>query len=214
MVKVKICGIKSEEDLHTAVEAGVDAVGFVVDVPRSARNLPLKQAKKLMDQVPRNTDSVAVTAFSSLKRVSEICWELRPSFIQLHGITSRSLNENRLPYGTRTIVAVDATAPHALEQAESHSAFADALLVDTSEGEGLGGTGRVHNWNLSRRIRDAIQPVPVILAGGLTPENVGHAIRIVKPYGVDVSTGVESKPGIKNPIRVAEFVRKCKEATV
>lgn len=212
MVKVKICGITREEDLHAAVKARADAIGFVVDVPRSPRNLPLRQARKLIDQASGNADSVAVTVFSGFQRVAEICHKLKPSFIQLHGMHPELLNENRLPYDTKMIVAVDANAPNALEYAISHSAFTDAVLVDTND-EGFGGTGRLHNWNLSRQIRDMIQPVPMILAGGLTPENVGDAIGMVRPYGVDVSSGVESKPGIKNPIRVTEFVRKCREAT-
>ena len=210
MVKVKICGITREEDLDAAVQAGADAVGFVVDVNKSPRNLSLRAARVLIDRVPSNVSSVAVTIFDGFQRVVGICQELRPSFIQLHGITQKMSREHKLGFRTSTIVGVNAESPNALENAISNSEFADALLVDSNRPDGLGGTGCIHNWDLSRRIRDAIYPVPLILAGGLTPENVSRAIRTVRPYGVDVSTGVETRPGIKDPVKIVEFVREAK----
>lgn len=210
MVKVKICGITQEDDLEMAVQAGADALGFVVNVADSPRNLPLEKARDLIDKLPNNVDSVAVTVFSQLQEIEQIYQKLSPSFIQLHGLPLGLNCREKLP-NLKLVVAVNATSPNAVEESIPHLEFADALLVDTRGVGGLGGTGRTHDWNLSRRIRDAIYPVPMILAGGLTPENVDRATIAVRPYGVDVSTGVESRPGIKDPVKTAEFVRKAKE---
>jgi phosphoribosylanthranilate isomerase len=211
MVKVKICGITQEDDLEMAVQAGADAIGFVVNVPASPRNLPIEKARDLIDKLPNDVDSVAVTVFKQLQKIEEIYQKLRPRFIQLHGVPLGLNCREKLPPDLRLVVAVNATSPSAVEEAIPHSEFADALLVDTCGVGGLGGTGRTHDWNLSRKIRDAIYPVPMILAGGLTPENVARATIAVRPYAVDVSTGVESRPGIKDPLKTAEFVRKAKE---
>ena len=209
MVKVKICGITQEDDLEMAVRAGADAIGFVVNVADSPRNLPLERARDLIDKLPNDVESVAVTVFNQLQEIEQIYRKLSPSYIQLHGVPL-GLNCREKSPNLRLIVAVNTTSPNAVEEVIPHSEFADALLVDTCGAGGLGGTGRTHNWNLSRKIRDAIYPVPMILAGGLTPENVDRATITVRPYAVDVSTGVESRPGIKDPVKTAEFVRKAK----
>jgi len=86
----------------------------------------------------------------------------------------------------------------------------DAILMDSCLPGKYGGTGETHDWKLSRRVRDAIHPKPFVLAGGLTPENVEEAIRMVKPYAVDVSSGVESHPGIKDECKVFEFTKRAK----
>lgn len=211
MVKVKICGVTRQEDLDVAVQAGADFIGFIVEVAASPRNLSLKEAKDLIDRLPERVDSVAVTVFNGVARTTEICRMLAPTFIQLHGITPEPYGGNELTSQVKVIMAVDARAPDVLAQARSYSRFSQAVLVDTHDQSGHGGTGLVHNWDLSRRIRDTIYPRPVILAGGLTPENVAHAIETVRPYGVDVSTGVEVHPGIKDSMKIIEFVRKAKE---
>jgi phosphoribosylanthranilate isomerase len=210
MVKVKICGITREDDLEMVVQAGADAVGFVVNVADSPRNLPLEKARDLIDKLPNDVDSVAVTVLNQLQKIEEINQKLNPSFIQLHGVPIGLNCREKLP-NLRLVIAINATSQNAVEEAIPHSEFADALLVDTCGVGELGGTGRTHNWNLSRKIRDAISPVPMILAGGLTPQNVDRAAIAVRPYGVDASTGVESRPGIKDPVKTAEFVRKAKE---
>ena len=211
MVRVKICGVTREEDLNAVIQAGADAVGFVVDVEASPRNISFDEARELIVELPNNMDSVAVTVFKRPQRIMKILRELTPTFIQLHGITCEQLDENNQLSRDRTIVAIDATSNEALQRARSFSRCVDSILVDTNQSEGLGGTGRVHNWNKSRYIRDAIRPTHVILAGGLTCENVGRAIRSVRPYGVDVSTGVEARPGIKDPAKINAFVKEAKE---
>jgi phosphoribosylanthranilate isomerase len=211
MVKVKICGVTRQEDLDIAIQAGVDSIGFIVDVTASPRNLSFREAKNLIDRLPSNVDSVAVTVFNGIQRTAEICQELTPNFIQLHRVASEPCYRNGLASRAKIIIAVDVGAPDAIEQALLYSRFSQAVLVDTHDQAGRGGTGLVHNWSSSRKIRDAIYPVPMILAGGLTPENVGHAVSTVRPYGVDVSTGVEVRPRVKDPEKMTEFIRKARE---
>lgn len=212
MVKVKICGVTRQEDLDTAVQAGVDSIGFIVDVTASPRNLSFREAKNLIDRLPSNVDSVAVTVFNGVQRTAEICQELAPNFIQLHGMASESYRRNGLASRVKVIVAVDVGAPDVIEQALSYSRFSQAVLVDTHDQAGRGETGLVHDWSLSRKVRDAIHPAPMILAGGLTPQNVNQAVQTVRPYGIDVSTGVEVRPGIKDSAKMIEFIRKAREA--
>ena len=212
MMKVKICGVTRQEDLKVAVEAGADSIGFIVDVAASPRNLSIREAKSLIDLLPSDVDSVAVTVFNGTERTAEICQELAPNFIQLHGMASEPYSRNGLASRVKVIMAVDVEASDVLEQARTHSRFSQAVLVDTHDQAGHGGTGLVHDWALSRRIRDAIYPTPMILAGGLTPENVNQAIHAVRPYGIDVSTGVEVRPGVKDSAKMIEFIRKAREA--
>jgi phosphoribosylanthranilate isomerase len=210
MIRVKICGITRKEDLDVAVQAGADGVGFIVDVPTSPRNLSLKDAKDLIDELPSNVDSVAVTAFKRIQRITTICRKLTPSYIQLHGRLPMPRHREELASQAKVIMAVDAKASNAIEEAISYLEFSQAVLVDTHGRGGLGGTGHTHDWNLSRKIRDAIYPKHVFLAGGLTPENVSSAIKKVRPYGVNVSTGVEVRPGIKDPMKITEFIMNVK----
>jgi phosphoribosylanthranilate isomerase len=111
----------------------------------------------------------------------------------------------------RGLTANSVTLP---ESASDASKGFDAVLLDSFAKGMSGGTGLVHDWNLSERVKWAINPLPLILAGGLTPENVQKAIHSVKPYAVDVSTGVESHPGIKDPAKVLAFIRNVKEVKV
>ncbi len=213
-VRVKICGITSQRDLLAAVEAGADAVGFVVDAPQSPRNLPLNKAKRLIKATPVFVKTVAVTVPKNLSRLEEICEKLNPDVIQVHGITHmhREIRE-RLP-DTCLIGAIQMKSSLNFDGILKVADIFDAVLLDAYTPNGYGGTGKVHDWKLSRRIRDAVYPKPLILAGGLKPENVKEAISMVKPYAVDVSSGVESRPGVKDHEKVFQFVKNAKEVKI
>ncbi|MEM3527268.1 MAG: phosphoribosylanthranilate isomerase [Candidatus Bathyarchaeia archaeon] len=211
MVIVKICGITCERDLERAAQAGADILGFIVDTPASPRNISMKEAETLIDSLPSRILSAAVTVFKNLKRILEINRSLEPDIIQIHGGIDEKLLKKICSVG-KVVPAVDARSSDAVQQALTYSDLAHAILVDTHSDNGLGGTGRVHDWSLSREIRDRIYPVKMFLAGGLTPDNVRSAIEAVEPYGVDVSSGVEAKPGVKDPMKMIEFVRRVREA--
>jgi phosphoribosylanthranilate isomerase len=212
---VKICGITREEDLAVTVAAGADAVGFVVGVPSSPRSLSIKRAEKLMKHIPIFVESVVVTPADGISSLVKIYESLRPDAIQIHGENSLDFFVIREKIrDVRLIKTVYVKTASAINKAVTASGFFDAVLLDSFSQGKSGGTGVVHDWKLSRRIRQKIEPKPLILAGGLSPENVRDAIRFVQPYAVDVSSGVELSPGVKDPQKVFEFIKNVKEVSL
>lgn len=214
-VKVKICGITREEDLDVAVSAGADAVGFVVGVPSSPRNLTLERTEKLIKHVPIFVDSVVVTPANNLNSLFKTYEILRPDAIQIHGenLLNASVIHEKIR-DARLIKTVYVKAADAINDAVEASSSFDAVLLDSFAQGKYGGTGVVHDWELSGRIRQMIEPKPLILAGGLKPENVEDAIRVVQPYAVDVSSGVELSPGVKDSQKVIEFIMNAEEVSI
>lgn len=213
-VRVKICGITSLKDLEVAVEAGADAVGFIVDVPQSPRNLPIRKARDLIRATPVFVETVTVTVPRDLNGLEKICDALNPDTVQVHGsrLLHKEIRERLLD--RRLIGAVHAGSDLVIDEALELAKAFDAILMDSHIPGRYGGTGRTHDWKLSRRVRDAIHPKPLILAGGLTPENVEQAITMAKPYAVDVSSGVESHPGAKDRHKVFEFIKRAKQVEI
>ena len=211
-VRVKICGITREEDLAVAVAAGADAVGFLVGVPSSPRNLTLERAERLLRKVPIFVDSVVVTAPQNIKGLVEICEGLKPTAIQIHGKKNFDASEIRERIkDTRLIKTVYVKTSSLNETVIDDLKTFDAVLLDSFTKGQYGGTGRVHDWTLSRQIKEAVAPLPVILAGGLRPENVKEAILTVQPYAVDVASGVELQPAVKDHEKIRAFVENAKE---
>ena len=209
---MKICGITREEDLDVAVDAGADAVGFLVGVPASPRNLTLERAEKLLNQVPIFVDSVVVTAPQSIKDLVEICERLNPTAIQIHGKKHFDASEIRERVRDVRLIKTVYVGADSLnkENLDALKDF-DAVLLDSFIKGQYGGTGMVHDWTLSKKIVETVAPVPVILAGGLNPENVTEAILAVQPYAVDVASGVELKPAVKDHEKVRAFVDNAKQ---
>jgi phosphoribosylanthranilate isomerase len=197
-----------------AVEAGVDAVGFILNVPESPRNLSIDQVKKLVKSTPILVETVVVTVPRRPGQLEEISREFRSSTIQVHAPSNlRKEIREELP-DARLIASLqldsDFETTDAVEAAEAF----DAILLDSYVAGRYGGTGVVNDWELCRRVREDLHPKPLILAGGLRPENVKHAIEVVKPFAVDVSSGVESSPGIKDQNKTYEFVKNAKEVEI
>jgi phosphoribosylanthranilate isomerase len=210
-VRVKICGITRKEDLEAAAAAGADAVGFVVGVTSSPRNISLTDAGKLMRQVPPFVKSVLVTVPESLEELVATCRALNPDAIQIHreNLFDAGTVRDKLP-AKLVIGAVKANSTDAVGKATEAAKTFDAVLLDSFVQGKHGGTGVVHDWNISLHVKRAIYPKPLILAGGLKPENVAEAVHTVEPYAVDVSSGVEQQPGIKDHQKMVEFVRNAK----
>jgi phosphoribosylanthranilate isomerase len=211
-VRVKICGLTREEDLAVAVDAGADAVGFLVGVPSSPRNLTLERAKTLLKKVPIFVDSVVVTAPKSIEWLIEVSEKLKPFAIQIHGkeqLDSSEIHERIT--GTQLIKTIYVTDATLNKNIINDLRTFDAVLLDSFSRGQYGGTGKVHNWALSRQIKETVAPVSVILAGGLKPENVKEAVLMVKPYAVDVASGVEATPGVKDHEKVRAFIENSKQ---
>ena len=211
-VRVKICGITRKEDLDAAASAGADAVGFVVGVASSLRNLSLADAEKLMRHVPPFMKTVLVMVPTSLGELVEACKALNPDALQVHGDNLQDVSAVRAKLPAKLLIgAVKANTEDAVCNAAKAAQTFDAVILDSFVQGKHGGTGVVHDWNVSQRVKQLVHPKPLILAGGLNPENVAEAVRTVEPYAVDVSSGVEQQPGIKDPQKMVEFVKNAKE---
>lgn len=199
MVRVKICGITKLEDAKLAVELGAHAIGLNF-YSQSPRSISPAAAADLVDRLPPYVATVGVFVNWEAEPVVVLCRALHLSAAQLSGDEAPAV--------------VDAVARHVqviptlrLGQGNPGPAYpkvrsAAAFLVDAAQPGQYGGTGTLANWHLARA---AAQSHRVILAGGLTPENVGEAIRVVRPYAVDVASGVEARPGRKDPAKMRAF---------
>lgn len=213
-VKVKICGNTRREDVEHAVQAGADAVGFIIGFPSSPRNLSVEQAYSLMKDISVFVDRVAVTRQDDTNLLRRIATHLPIDAVQLIGETPYTPELRNIFRDTPLIKVVHVEDEDISQPAIETSKKYDAILLDSKVGNTMGGTGRTHNWALSLKIADAVRPKPLILAGGLNPDNVAEAVRIVKPYAVDVSSGVESAPGVKDHGKVEAFIEQVKGGRV
>jgi phosphoribosylanthranilate isomerase len=203
--RIKICGIRSAEAALAAADAGADAVGFVF-VRTSVRFIEPQEAWKIVGALPPLMSSVGVFVNASLDTFSDI-EELCPTtYSQLQGSEPERLVKECGPGVIKAVRFDEATIREDLARWDAIDEV-DAILIDGS----AGGEGTAFEWS---RLREPMQAVakPVFLAGGLTPENVGDAVRAVRPYAVDVSSGVEREKGVKDPALIESFCRAVREA--
>jgi phosphoribosylanthranilate isomerase len=200
-VFVKICGITSEEDALLAVAMGADAVGFNF-VPSSPRFLAVARAADIVRRLPPEILTVGVFRDEAPARVVELVHQARVRAAQLHGHESA---EDSRWVRERVPLLIKAFPGGDRELANAASYGADAVLVDSASP----GSGEVFDWSLAEGAPSGLR---LVLAGGLTPDNVAEAIDRVRPWGVDVASGVESEPGIKDPTKVRLFVTNAKAA--
>jgi len=202
-VKVKICGITNVDDALAASDVGVDALGFVFH-KESPRHVSPDQAREIVRRLPAFITTVGVFVDMPLGEVEAIMHHASLDVIQLHG--------HELPeacvLGRRVIKAIRVKELSDLEPLKNYRV--SAFLLDTYTQESFGGTGQIFNWDIAL---DAKQFGKIILAGGLNPDNVDKAVRWVKPYGVDVSSGVEERKGKKDQGKMRLFIERAKGAS-
>lgn len=201
MVRVKICGITNPEDAHFAADSGADALGFVF-FEKSPRNISPEAAAHIVAELPPFVTKVGVFVDSSLEMVEQVMSFCKLDLAQLHGEESPDLCQALYP---RAVKAFRVDGHRTLDHIASYRAA--AYLLDTYSTTAVGGTGKSFDWEVARELGKSFR---VILAGGLSPANVNRAITLVQPYGVDVSTGVESWPGKKDPALVRAFMQEAK----
>ncbi len=203
--RIKICGVTRLEDAERAVELGAAALGFNF-YPPSPRSIRPAAAREIVRQLPPFATAVGV--FANETGAGHVISEAREAWVtivQVHGPAFPDLHELQSAYNL--VVAVPVRDGFKLE--ELGEIEANAFLLDAFDPSLLGGTGKTFDWNVAR---DAKQYGPIILAGGLTPENVARAVREVRPFAVDVASGVESAPGIKDPGKLRAFFAAVAEA--
>ncbi len=210
MTAIKICGLTTPETLNAALDAGADFVGAVV-FPKSPRHMAPDQAAKLFEQARGRAKIVAVTVDADDALLDQIARTLRPDFIQLHGSETPARAERvRAVTGAGVIKALPIRHGDDFAGADEWDYHADHLMFDAKPPEGSvlpGGVGHSFDWTL---LADRAFRHPWFLAGGLDPDNVGEALRISGAPMVDVSSGVESAPGVKDAGRIAAFIQTAR----
>jgi len=202
-LRIKVCGITRAQDAVAACSAGADLLGFVF-ARQSPRRVTPDQARRIIAGISENVSAVGVFAGEEPAEVERIARECGLSFVQLHGPGDGS-RAVELATPVIRVIRVGGAA----DLAEAEAIPPGLLLLDARVEEALGGTGRAFDWPLARALCGRR---PVIVAGGLTPANVGEAVRLLKPWGVDVSSGVEAAPGVKDPGKIQAFIRAARAA--
>jgi len=204
MTWIKICGVTRAADAERVAELGADALGLNF-VHGSKRRLTIEQARPIVEAVRGRIELVAVVANPTEPEIEELRRDLGIEWLQLHGEEVAARVARLLPHAFKAVAIEDAA------DARRAATFpGERLLVDTKVGSGSGGTGKVFDWQL---VTELAQTRQLIVAGGLTPRNVAAAVRVLEPFGVDVASGVESAPGVKDPALLEAFVLAARPAS-
>jgi phosphoribosylanthranilate isomerase len=212
VVRAKICGIRSREDLSVALSARADAVGFICETThRSEDELSPDAALALSRATPPYVSRVLVTHLESASEILQLARFVEVDTIQVHGLVSVETvaKVHASAEGRRVVAVVHVDGEPAVDAARSLLPVSDMLHLDSRSENRLGGTGLVHDWGVSRRISElslAEAGRSVILAGGLIPENLAEAINTVMPYAVDANSGLDDENGDKDPLKADLFV--------
>jgi phosphoribosylanthranilate isomerase len=222
---IKICGNTNLEDAKLAAQLGADAVGFVFTA--SPRQITAAQVAAITPHLPARVERVGVFHSSDARQIAAIVHEAGLTAVQLHGALDQSLVSKLAEKfkGSVCIIqtlhwtvapATESPAAQLASQIEriARLGFADRILIDSKVGAATGGTGVAFDWTAARGLfASAPSGLHLIAAGGLNPQNVAHAIAQLSPWGVDVSSGIESSPGRKDPALLARFIQSARAAT-
>jgi phosphoribosylanthranilate isomerase len=207
---VKICGLSTPETLDVALDAGADMVGFVF-FPPSPRHLSLELARDLGSRIKRRAVKVALTVDADDATLANIVEALRPDILQLHGKeTVARLRDIKQMFGLPVMKAIAVETATDLASLPGYAAVADRILFDARAPKGAtrpGGLGAVFDWHALEKLD---LKLPFMVSGGLTAENVAAAARGTRAGGVDVSSGVEAAPGVKDPEMIRAFIRAAR----
>lgn len=211
-ISVKICGLSDQESVAAAVEGGADYLGFVF-FEKSPRHVTVEQVAELTDGLPEGVAKVGLFVDPTGAALDQVLGQVRLDFIQLHGSeTPVRIDAIRLEYAVPVIKAVGVADAGDIQKAEAFAGHADRLLFDAKPPAGAdrpGGNAQAFNWPLMKGYSGAL---PWLLAGGLTPDTVATAIAQSGANAVDVSSGVESAPGRKDPALITAFLEAAKAA--
>lgn len=213
MTWIKICGMTNLEDAQAAVDAGADAIGFVF-YEKSPRNISVDAARSIVAKLPLDVEKVGVFADARIA-VADISTRVGLTVAQIYVHRESVLNDEYLmALPCRVIPAISLTFSEneigGFHVSQENRNRIVAALLDSGNAERPGGTGEVFDWRIASDLADKAG-INLVVAGGLRPENVGEAIRISKPWGVDVASGVESRPGKKDPEKIRAFVKAVRE---
>ncbi|MBS0239378.1 MAG: phosphoribosylanthranilate isomerase [Proteobacteria bacterium] len=212
VTRAKICGITTSEALDAAISGGAEYIGLVF-FPKSPRHLDIAKAKGLAERARGKARIVALTVDADDAALREIVEEVAPDILQLHGKEAPSrVASIKKQFGREVIKAIAVATADDVAQARGYADVADLILFDAKAPPGAplpGGNGRTFDWHALDGVAETL---PFMLSGGLGPDNVADAIALTHPLAVDVSSGVESAPGIKDPEQIRRFLLAVKAA--
>ena len=203
-MKVKICGLTKKDDILDVVHLGADAIG-VIFYEKSPRFVSLQDAEVLFHDVPAFVNRVGVFVNQSVEFVNEVSDKCKLDYVQLHGDESIEYCKK---VNRKIIKAFRVATENDIKKIVSYSSLVSAVLLDTKVKGSFGGTGQSFDWGLAIAAKE--YDVPVILSGGINVSNVQKAIQLVDPYCIDISSGVENQPGVKDYNKLEEFIRLLK----
>jgi len=217
---IQIAGIHNQQEIELLISCGVDYIGFPFRLTHHQEDIGETEAAHLIRLLPDSTKGVLITYLNDKKEIIKLCRILGVKTVQLHGEIRLELLQKLKESDPdvdifKSIIIGNSSWEEIEEMIELFTPLVTAFITDTFDPSSgaTGATGKIHDWNISRKIVQ-ISPKPVILAGGLNPENVKEAILTVQPYAVDVASGVELRPGIKDPETIRAFVENAKEIRV
>lgn len=220
--RIKICGIQNAHEAELCLRSGADSLGFLLELTHKAEDkITTEQAKDIISKLPPETNTVMVTHSLDWKKIVEVAKETKVKAIQIHddlpidGIIQlinalpeiTLLKAVHIPFADSSPTEKEA----AVQKAEALAEYVDGLLLDSRTKDRLGGTGLVHDWEISRQIVQRVKK-PVILAGGINPDNTEQSILQTGCYGIDVNSGVENDLGAKDPQKVKAYCQRSAQA--
>jgi phosphoribosylanthranilate isomerase len=215
MIWIKICGTTNVQDALTSVEAGADALGFVF-YAKSPRKIDPETARRISEQLPPDIEKVGVFVNEPVETVLNTVAQAGLTAVQLHGVDPRQaefIRALRVGRELKIFLVLQAHEIGRFDAIESAKAGITAVFLDSGTPQLPGGTGRTFDWKASAASVDVIRKnLNTVVAGGLNPDNVTEAIRILRPWGVDVASGVEARPGKKDPEKVRGFIEAVRNA--
>jgi phosphoribosylanthranilate isomerase len=216
--KIKICGLTSVEDAVAAVDAGADALGLNF-YRGSKRHVTSEVARQIIDAIGDRAEMIGLFVNETAAAISTTCRDTSLSVVQLHGEHWPDVGKLLVEFGTSPVAIIRAQnfGVRGMDDIyasmfDSQGQAVDAMLVDAAMAGQYGGTGQTIDWSQLVNYEERIGKMPLILAGGLTPNNVSEAIRVVRPHAVDVASGVESAPGKKDMAKMRDFVAAARDA--
>jgi phosphoribosylanthranilate isomerase len=213
---IQIAGVHTLDEAMLLADAGVTHIGFPLCLAFHREDMDASATRSVIAQLPKNVVPVLITYLKTAAEIIDLSGYLKVGFVQLHGrvlrdelIALRSLKPDLSII--KSLIIGDRSSAEIFDQIHTDAPFVDIFLTDTYDFStgATGATGKIHDWNISKKIVE-VSPRPVVLAGGLTPENVRLGIDFVRPHGVDAHTGVEDDSGKKDPALVARFVEQSK----
>lgn len=210
MEYVKICGLNSLEHVELCAQEGADAVGFIYDVPSSPRNLEKDQLASLLDKINEDMLTVVVTKPRTVADIKKFMEEIKVDLYQIHGcLENGDLETISDEFKAKIIMALKLDSKNlakVIETIEKYKEQVFAFLIDNSEGK-----GNQMNLRSVKELLKQTKDARIILAGGIGMDNVEDVVMSLKPYGIDVSSSLESERGVKDPIKISQFMKKIRE---